>query len=185
MCRIGRQRREPSSDSSGDSRGLELGQLCPRSTGMGRGRFSPTTVSIHAWRRSLPIEPGTTGREGAPPGPRGTAGVGGTRGALLESASRSLARAWRAPCIDRGGHGILRLPQAQAERTRAGHAGGSRPRAHALDDPDPKVRLRACRQLGELGRAAQAAGEKLQDRLNDEDGDVCNAAAAALSEIER
>ncbi len=55
----------------------------------------------------------------------------------------------------------------------------------ALDDPDPKVRLRACRQLGELGRAAQAAGEKLQDRLNDEDGDVCNAAAAALSEIER
>jgi HEAT repeat protein len=54
-----------------------------------------------------------------------------------------------------------------------------------LDDPDPKVRLAACRDLGALGRAARAAGEKLQERLDDEDGDVCNAAAAALSEIER
>jgi HEAT repeat protein len=57
--------------------------------------------------------------------------------------------------------------------------------ASQLDDPDPKVRLAACRELGRLGRAAAPASEKLQERLDDDDGDVCNAAAAALSEIER
>ena len=55
----------------------------------------------------------------------------------------------------------------------------------ALSDRDPKVRLAACRELGAMGRGAADAGERLQELLDDEDGDVCNAAAAALSDIER
>ncbi len=68
-------------------------------------------------------------------------------------------------------------------------SGGESPRilelVQQLDDPDAKVRLRACRELGGFGHGARAASEKLQQLLDDVDGDVCNAAAAALSEIER
>ena len=54
-----------------------------------------------------------------------------------------------------------------------------------LDDPDWKVRLSACQALGKLGPRAQAAASRLQDLIEDDNGDVCNAAAAALSSIER
>jgi HEAT repeat protein len=54
-----------------------------------------------------------------------------------------------------------------------------------LDDADWRVRLDACRELAKLGPRAERAVPKLQDLINDDNGDVCNAAAAALSEIER
>ncbi|MBL8857947.1 MAG: HEAT repeat domain-containing protein [Planctomycetes bacterium] len=54
-----------------------------------------------------------------------------------------------------------------------------------LDDSDWKVRLAACRALQKLGPRAQPAAARLQDLIEDDNGDVCNAAAAALSEIER
>lgn len=54
-----------------------------------------------------------------------------------------------------------------------------------LDSPDPAVRLRACRALGDLGRRAAAASERLQQLFVDPDGDVCNAAADAYGRIER
>ncbi|HIG11995.1 MAG: HEAT repeat domain-containing protein [bacterium] len=54
-----------------------------------------------------------------------------------------------------------------------------------LDDPDAAVRASAAESLGNLGGAAKAAGEKLLELLNDEDGDVCNKAADAYSKVER
>jgi HEAT repeat protein len=54
-----------------------------------------------------------------------------------------------------------------------------------LSDPDWKVRMAACQALGKLGPRAQVAAPKLQELIDDDNGDVCNAAAAALSEIER
>lgn len=54
-----------------------------------------------------------------------------------------------------------------------------------LSDADWRVRLAACRALAKLGRRARSATPVLQDLINDDNGDVCNAAAAALSEIER
>lgn len=54
-----------------------------------------------------------------------------------------------------------------------------------LSDPDWKVRQAACQALGKLGPRAQAAAPKLQELIDDDNGDVCNAAAAALSAIER
>lgn len=54
-----------------------------------------------------------------------------------------------------------------------------------LSDPDWRVRLAACQALGKLGPRAHAALPKLQELIVDDNGDVCNAAAAALSEIER
>jgi HEAT repeat protein len=54
-----------------------------------------------------------------------------------------------------------------------------------LSDPDPKVRLTACRELAKLGRRAEKAVPRLHELIDDDDGDVCNAAAAAISEIER
>jgi len=54
-----------------------------------------------------------------------------------------------------------------------------------LDDPDAKVRLAAAVALGELGGKASAAASKLEELINDADGDVCNAAADAYSKIER
>jgi len=54
-----------------------------------------------------------------------------------------------------------------------------------LDDPDPQVRLVAARALGELGGKAHAAVGKLEELINDSDGDVCNAAADAYSKVER
>jgi len=54
-----------------------------------------------------------------------------------------------------------------------------------LADPDWNVRLEACRALGRMGRRAERAAPALQELITDDNGDVCNAAAAALSEIER
>lgn len=54
-----------------------------------------------------------------------------------------------------------------------------------LADPDWQVRLEACRALGRMGRRAERAAPALQELITDDNGDVCNAAAAALSEIER
>lgn len=54
-----------------------------------------------------------------------------------------------------------------------------------LSDPDWQVRLEACRGLGRLGSRARQAAPALAERIEDDHGDVCNAAAAALSEIER
>lgn len=54
-----------------------------------------------------------------------------------------------------------------------------------LASADPKVRFQACRALGRLGSRAEQAVPKLNELTADDDGDVCNAAAAALSEIER
>jgi HEAT repeats len=54
-----------------------------------------------------------------------------------------------------------------------------------LDDADPKVRGKAAQDLGNLGGAASAAGEKLLELLNDTDGDVCNFAADAYAKVER
>ncbi len=54
-----------------------------------------------------------------------------------------------------------------------------------LASPDARLRAEACRALGRLGPRAEAASTQLHELINDDDGDVCNAAAAALSEIER
>jgi len=54
-----------------------------------------------------------------------------------------------------------------------------------LDDPDPARRRAACEELAEMGSEAEAATAKLQELIHDDDGDVCLAAAAALSRIER
>lgn len=54
-----------------------------------------------------------------------------------------------------------------------------------LSDADWKVRFAACQALGKMGPRAHAAAPKLQELIVDDNGDVCNAAAAALSEIER
>ena len=53
------------------------------------------------------------------------------------------------------------------------------------DDPDPALRSQACEALGAMGGRASAATGKLQELMNDEDGDVCNAAAAAYAKVER
>ncbi len=54
-----------------------------------------------------------------------------------------------------------------------------------LSDADWKVRLEACRALMQMGPRAERAVPVLQELINDDNGDVCNAAAAALSAIER
>ena len=54
-----------------------------------------------------------------------------------------------------------------------------------LGDSSWEVRLAACEALQALGEAAAEAGPKLQELIEDENGDVCLAAAAAMSEIER
>jgi HEAT repeat protein len=54
-----------------------------------------------------------------------------------------------------------------------------------LSSADAKVRFQACQAIGKLGARAQPATPKLMELINDDDGDVCNAAAAALSQIER
>ena len=69
-------------------------------------------------------------------------------------------------------------------------AGGASPATidalvHKLSDPDPKARLAACRELAKMGPRAMKAVPHLHELIDDDDGDVCNAAAAALSEIER
>lgn len=54
-----------------------------------------------------------------------------------------------------------------------------------LSDENWKVRFDACKALGALGPAAESAAPRLQDLIVDDNGDVCNAAADALSKIER
>ena len=54
-----------------------------------------------------------------------------------------------------------------------------------LGDGDWQERLAACEALGALGPAAAAAAPRLQELIDDDNGDVCLAAAAALSHIER
>ncbi|MFT5050797.1 MAG: HEAT repeat protein [Chlamydiales bacterium] len=54
-----------------------------------------------------------------------------------------------------------------------------------LGDQHWETRLRACDSLGELGPVARRATPKLQELIVDEHGDVCLAAARALSNIER
>jgi len=57
------------------------------------------------------------------------------------------------------------------------------------EEGDPQRRAAACAALGELagrfGQSKEAVGEKLLELINDDDGDVCNAAAAAYSRVER
>jgi HEAT repeat protein len=54
-----------------------------------------------------------------------------------------------------------------------------------LADADWRVRLEAARAIGALGRRARAAVPALEERITDDNGDVCNAAAEAMSRIER
>lgn len=54
-----------------------------------------------------------------------------------------------------------------------------------LSDDDWRVRLEAARAIGDLGPAAISAVPALEERIVDENGDVCNAAAEAMSKIER
>ncbi len=53
-----------------------------------------------------------------------------------------------------------------------------------LQSVDAKQRLEACRALSSLGPRATDAVVPLMELLTDDDGDVCNAAAAALSSIQ-
>jgi len=54
-----------------------------------------------------------------------------------------------------------------------------------LNDGAWETRLKACETLGSHGPVARAATPKLQQMIDDDNGDVCLAAAAALSKIER
>ena len=54
-----------------------------------------------------------------------------------------------------------------------------------LSSEDPKTRLAACKELEQLAPSGKAAAEKLLDMIDDSDGDVCQAASAALTEIQR
>jgi len=54
-----------------------------------------------------------------------------------------------------------------------------------LDHEDWQVRLAAARAIGELGPRAVSAIPALEERIVDPNGDVCNAAAQAMSKIER
>lgn len=54
-----------------------------------------------------------------------------------------------------------------------------------LGHEDWKVRLSAARAIGDLGPRAISAIPALEERIVDENGDVCNAAAEAMSKIER
>ncbi len=50
---------------------------------------------------------------------------------------------------------------------------------------DPVVRKAACEDIAELGDEAAPATGLLEDLIQDVDGDVCNAAAAAISKATR
>jgi HEAT repeat protein len=54
-----------------------------------------------------------------------------------------------------------------------------------LRSDDPAVRKAACEALGELGGEAELATELLEELIQDQDGDVCMAAAAAISKVVR
>ena len=72
-------------------------------------------------------------------------------------------------------------PQEDSERIRALLA--------QCDAQDAKRREEACRALGDLAGRLDASQEtiteKMLERINDDDGDVCNAAAGAYAKIER
>ena len=53
-----------------------------------------------------------------------------------------------------------------------------------LDSPDPAQRLVACEGLRDLASHAEPAMDKLLELLNDPDGDVCNMASQAVTEIQ-
>jgi HEAT repeat protein len=50
---------------------------------------------------------------------------------------------------------------------------------------DPAVRKAACEEIAGLGDEAAPATGLLEDLIQDVDGDVCNAAAAAISKATR
>ncbi len=54
-----------------------------------------------------------------------------------------------------------------------------------ITNGDLQEKIAACRALAQIGPPAQAAVPALMDLLHDDDGDLCNAAAAAMSSIER
>lgn len=54
-----------------------------------------------------------------------------------------------------------------------------------LKDPDPKVRLDTCHKLGAMKARAASARPALEELIVDPDGDVCLAAAEAMSVILR
>lgn len=54
-----------------------------------------------------------------------------------------------------------------------------------LDSSDPTERVRACNELEKLAPHGEPAAEKLLNLIDDDDGDVCLAASAALTEIQR
>ncbi|MCY3004142.1 MAG: HEAT repeat domain-containing protein [Planctomycetota bacterium] len=54
-----------------------------------------------------------------------------------------------------------------------------------LKDPDPKVRLDTCLKLGAMKARAASARPALEELIVDPDGDVCLAAAEAMSVILR
>jgi HEAT repeat protein len=54
-----------------------------------------------------------------------------------------------------------------------------------LGSSSAEQRKVACDALAELGDDAKPASELLEELLSDEDGDVCNAAAAAISKVVR
>ncbi len=54
-----------------------------------------------------------------------------------------------------------------------------------LGSGDVRRMTTACRALAKLGPSAQGAVPALMELLHHDDGDLCNAAAAALSSIER
>lgn len=63
------------------------------------------------------------------------------------------------------------------------------PRVQELMDQmkseDPVLRAAACVEIGELGVEARPATELLEELLQDEDGEVCIAAAGAIAKVVR
>ncbi len=53
-----------------------------------------------------------------------------------------------------------------------------------LDDGDAKVRFEAAQGLRDLGAHAEPATDKLLELINDPDGEVCNMASQAMTEIQ-
>jgi len=54
-----------------------------------------------------------------------------------------------------------------------------------LGSGDVRQKIAACHALAKIGPPAQEAVPALMDLLHHDDGDLCNAAAAAMSAIER
>ena len=54
-----------------------------------------------------------------------------------------------------------------------------------MKSDDPAIRKAACDAIGELGDEAKPATDLLEELIQDQDGDVCNAAADAISKVVR